>query len=130
MEKLSTGDVARSLGVTINTVRSWIRSGKVKAVRLPSGHYRIPAAERERLLRGVRAEAFEYFAEWRRANPPEPRDIESVLKWNDEALEIARSQDPPTQADLEEKARRVSEMHRSSRSSIDERAPSGPLNRG
>lgn len=112
MEMLSTGEVARSLGVTINTVKSWIRSGKIKAVRLPSGHYRIPASERERLLRGVREEAFEYFTEWRRANPAEPRDIDAVLKWNDEALEIARSQGPLTKDDLEEKARRVSEMHR------------------
>ncbi len=39
---LTTGKVARILGVSRHTVTRWIRQGKIKAIRLPSGRYRIP----------------------------------------------------------------------------------------
>lgn len=40
---LSTGEVAKKLGVSTQTVVNWIESGKLKAFRSPGGHYRIPA---------------------------------------------------------------------------------------
>lgn len=45
---LTTGEVARCLHVTSMAVLKWIRSGKLKAYRVPGGHYRI---EREEFLR-------------------------------------------------------------------------------
>ena len=38
----STSEVAELFGVTGETVRDWIASKRLEAVRLPSGHYRIP----------------------------------------------------------------------------------------
>jgi putative resolvase len=43
---------ARILGVSKITVYRWIWEGRVKAVRLPSGRYRIPASELRRIRRG------------------------------------------------------------------------------
>jgi len=40
---LSTGDVAKKLGVSTQAVINWIEAGKMHAVKLPGGHYRIPA---------------------------------------------------------------------------------------
>lgn len=40
---LSTGDVAKKLGVSNQAVINWIENGKMKAYRSPGGHYRIPA---------------------------------------------------------------------------------------
>ena len=37
----TTGDVARYCEVDVNTVKSWIRKGNLKAFTTPSGHYRI-----------------------------------------------------------------------------------------
>lgn len=34
--------VAQRFGVTVNTVRKWIRSGKLAAERTPGGHWRVP----------------------------------------------------------------------------------------
>jgi len=47
MEKLivkkyyTTGDLCRFCEVDVNTIKRWIRLGKLKAILLPSGHYRI-----------------------------------------------------------------------------------------
>lgn len=42
---ISIGAIARRLDVTGNTVRAWIRSGKLKATRTPSGRYRVSEAD-------------------------------------------------------------------------------------
>jgi len=39
---LSTGDVAKKLGVSNQAIINWIETGKLKAYRSPGGHYRIP----------------------------------------------------------------------------------------
>ncbi len=41
---LTTGEAARLCGVQLNTIKNWIRSGEVPAVRTPGGHWRIPRA--------------------------------------------------------------------------------------
>lgn len=39
---LTTGEVARLLGVTRDAVLKWIKKGKLPATRTPGGHYRVP----------------------------------------------------------------------------------------
>ena len=46
-------EAARELDVHENTIRNWIDKGILKAVRLPSGHRRIDAAEVENLRLGI-----------------------------------------------------------------------------
>lgn len=42
-EMLSTGQVAKKLGVSTQAVINWIEAEKLEAIKLPGGHYRIPA---------------------------------------------------------------------------------------
>ncbi|MHB8127361.1 MAG: helix-turn-helix domain-containing protein [Desulfitobacteriaceae bacterium] len=42
-EMLSTGQVAKKLGVSSQAVINWIETEKIEAIKLPGGHYRIPA---------------------------------------------------------------------------------------
>jgi excisionase family DNA binding protein len=51
-ELLRVTDAARLLGVEPKTLKQWVRDGKVRGGRTPGGHWRIPAAEVERLRRG------------------------------------------------------------------------------
>lgn len=46
----TTSEAARLLSVHPVTIRRWIEAGHVKAVTLPTGHFRIPQAEIDRLL--------------------------------------------------------------------------------
>ena len=39
---LSTGQVAKKLGVSTQAVINWIEAEKIDAIKLPGGHYRIP----------------------------------------------------------------------------------------
>ncbi len=50
MDLLSTSQAASALAVTAQTVRRWADTGKLCVVVLPSGQYRIPASEIERIL--------------------------------------------------------------------------------
>lgn len=45
---LTTGEVARACDVSLVAVKKWIRQGKLRAIRTPGGHFRIPADEFER----------------------------------------------------------------------------------
>jgi len=113
-EMLSTGDVGRALGVSINTVKTWIRGGKIDAVRLPSGHFRIPRRELDRLVRGGSriSDRWQEFERWRRGGVAEELDVDRVLEWNDSILRLARSQGPLPEEPLEEKAEGIRRMHR------------------
>jgi len=42
-EMLSTGQVAKKLGVSTQAVINWIEAEKIEAIKLPGGHYRIPS---------------------------------------------------------------------------------------
>jgi molybdopterin-binding protein len=43
------GEAARSLGVSLDTLRRWDRDGRIRVVRDPSNRRRVPASEIERL---------------------------------------------------------------------------------
>jgi excisionase family DNA binding protein len=55
-ELLTTVEAARMLRVGVSTLTRWVRLGQMRAVRLPSGHYRIPREEVEKLLREAQEE--------------------------------------------------------------------------
>jgi molybdopterin-binding protein len=46
---LSLGDAARALGVSVDTLRRWDRSGKLRTVRDERNRRRVPPSELERL---------------------------------------------------------------------------------
>jgi excisionase family DNA binding protein len=50
-ELLRVTEAARMLAVDPSTLRRWINLGLIDSVKLPSGHYRIPRGEVERLLK-------------------------------------------------------------------------------
>jgi excisionase family DNA binding protein len=50
-ELLTVAEVARRWHVSIRTVQRWIADGKLKAVRLPSGRYRVRPADADSALR-------------------------------------------------------------------------------
>jgi len=41
---LTTGEAAEACCVKLNTIKNWIRSGDITAIRTPGGHWRIPKA--------------------------------------------------------------------------------------
>ena len=119
---MTTGDVARALGVTINTVKAWIRRGQVDAVRLPSGHHRIPIEELHRLRGGGagdpggayrrRLRQWEVAEAWSRSQPVEERPLEDLLVWVGRMLEVARSQGEVPEPTVEETVARHRAMRR------------------
>jgi excisionase family DNA binding protein len=44
-ELLSTGEVARLFGVSPSAVTRWARTGAIKSIRTPGGHYRFRTSE-------------------------------------------------------------------------------------
>jgi molybdopterin-binding protein len=49
MSDLTLGEAARALGVSVDTLRRWDRSGKIRTVRDERNRRRVPASEVERL---------------------------------------------------------------------------------
>jgi molybdopterin-binding protein len=49
MENLKPKDAAEMLGISYPTIKQWIYDGKIKSVKTPGGHHRIPASEIERV---------------------------------------------------------------------------------
>jgi len=103
----------------VNTVKAWIRRGAVQAIRLPSGHYRIPHRELERLLQGEEgsplSERRRQWAEaerWERAQPPERLSLDATFEWVESMLRLAESHGPLVEPDIEETVERVAELHR------------------
>ena len=47
---LSPREAALRLGISYATMKQWIYRGKIKTVKTPGGHYRIPEAELDSLL--------------------------------------------------------------------------------
>jgi molybdopterin-binding protein len=51
---LTPRETALRLGISYPTVKQWLYQGKLKAVKTPGGHYRIPEAELDGLLHKVK----------------------------------------------------------------------------
>ena len=49
-EVLRVREAARVLGVSPDTIKRWIYQGKIKSIKTPGGHHRIPTVEIDRLL--------------------------------------------------------------------------------
>jgi putative resolvase len=47
-------EAAELLNVSRQTIWTWIKRGKIRAVKLPSGQYRIPDSEIVRILQGAK----------------------------------------------------------------------------
>src|SRR6201994_4187421 len=47
---LTPREAALRLGISYPTVKQWLYNGKIKAVKTPGGHYRIPESELDSLL--------------------------------------------------------------------------------
>src|ERR1700723_3516770 len=47
---LSPREAAQRLGISYPTIKQWLYRGKLKAVKTPGGHYRIPESELDGLL--------------------------------------------------------------------------------
>jgi molybdopterin-binding protein len=47
---LTPREAALRLGISYPTIKQWLYQGKIKAVKTPGGHYRIPEAELDGLL--------------------------------------------------------------------------------
>ncbi|HVE67622.1 MAG TPA: helix-turn-helix transcriptional regulator [Solirubrobacteraceae bacterium] len=52
MDDLSMGEAARALGVSVDTLRRWDRSGRLRTSRDSGNRRRVPAEEVSRLRRG------------------------------------------------------------------------------
>ena len=50
MELLHIPEAARELGVSYPTLKQWIYKHKIKTVKTPGGHHRVPRSEIDRLL--------------------------------------------------------------------------------
>ncbi len=51
---LTPREAALRLGISYPTVKQWLYHGKIKAVKTPGGHYRIPESELDSLLHKAR----------------------------------------------------------------------------
>lgn len=56
MENLKPRDAAELIGISYPTIKQWIYEGKIRSIKTPGGHHRIPASEVERVS-GNRPEA-------------------------------------------------------------------------
>ena len=52
MELVKLPDAAKELGISYPTLKQWIYRGKVRSVKTPGGHHRIPRNELDRLSGG------------------------------------------------------------------------------
>ena len=49
MENLKPKDAAKQIGISYPTIKQWIYDGKIRSVKTPGGHHRIPESEVHRL---------------------------------------------------------------------------------
>ncbi len=49
-ELMTPREAAQSLGISYPTLKHWILSGKIRTVKTPGGHHRIPVAELDEYL--------------------------------------------------------------------------------
>jgi Predicted site-specific integrase-resolvase len=49
---LKPREFCKIVNISYSTFKRWVREGRVRVVRLPSGRIRVPYSEVERILRG------------------------------------------------------------------------------
>ena len=52
MDSLKPKDAAELIGISYPTIKQWIYEGKIKSVKTPGGHHRIPRSEVDKLTGG------------------------------------------------------------------------------
>ena len=76
MENVKPKDAADLIGVSYPTVKQWIYDGKIRSVKTPGGHHRIPLSEVQRIA-GTRSERAVTPEDRRR--PPEQISVRNQL---------------------------------------------------
>jgi excisionase family DNA binding protein len=105
---LKVTDAARALKVSSESVRRWVREGRIRAVHTPSGHLRIPQDEINRVQKGEPSAA---------DSESPTRSQSRLIQQKREAVELARLENElgktrREQEDLEEEWRkRKQERH-------------------
>ena len=69
MEMLKPQDAAKLINVSRPTLKQWIYQGKIKSVKTPGGHHRIPRSEIERLSSAGEAKSHK---------PPKPAGLGAI----------------------------------------------------
>ncbi len=125
---LKVTDAARALRVSSETVRRWVREGRIRAVQTPSGHLRIPQDEIDRVTKGEPSTAD--------AETP-TRSASRTIQQKREAVELARlevelGRTRREQEDLEEerRRRRQERLAAEQRASTEEKMRLAELRRG
>ncbi|MCI0722931.1 MAG: helix-turn-helix domain-containing protein [Acidobacteria bacterium] len=125
---LKVTDAARALGVSGETVRRWVREGRIRAVQTPSGHLRIPQDEIDRVRKGESGTGD--------AETP-TRSANRAIQQKREAVELARleielGRTRREQEDLEEdrSRRRQERLAAQQRASTEEKTRLAELRRG
>jgi molybdopterin-binding protein len=54
IQLLKPREAAKALGISYPTLKQWIYHGKLRTVKTPGGHHRVPARELDRWLRGAK----------------------------------------------------------------------------
>ncbi|MCD9186318.1 MAG: helix-turn-helix transcriptional regulator [Pyrinomonadaceae bacterium] len=49
MKSFKTKDAAEQIGISYPTIKQWIYEGKIKSIKTPGGHHRIPEEEIRRI---------------------------------------------------------------------------------
>lgn len=57
MSYLTTGEAARMCGVAVNSIKRWIRQGRIPHIQTPGGHWRIPRREFLRFMDTLQPQA-------------------------------------------------------------------------
>ncbi len=76
MENVKPKDAADLIGVSYPTIKQWIYDGKIRSVKTPGGHHRIPLSEVQRIA-GTRSERAVTPEDRRR--PPEQISVRNQL---------------------------------------------------
>lgn len=76
MENVKPKDAADLIGVSYPTIKQWIYDGKIRSVKTPGGHHRIPLSEVQRIA-GTRSERAVTREDRRR--PPEQISVRNQL---------------------------------------------------
>lgn len=50
MPYLTTGEAARMCGVAVNSIKRWMRQGRIPHIQTPGGHWRIPKGDFQRFM--------------------------------------------------------------------------------